>query len=220
MTDIPTPSSLLSGAHDAYDRLSTAITNMTAPLDHEEELWPQFEISAQSVTDAFKKFEESVVAPTTKFIEVAFRRYPITSTFASVFLILVSLPFLSFLGLAVFVIASTTFMGLCAAFVTSVLIVGLSGTFLGMLVLVLAVLSAWISSSLVFGYIAWRLFVLVRADGKAGVSEWSTETRKRFKRQKREIEERRGRSPESVVLVRQEDTNSPPDQSTNETIKQ
>lgn len=89
-----------------------------------------------------------------------------------------------------------------------------------MLVLLLAVLSAWISSSLVFGYIAWRLFVLVRADGKAGVSEWSTETRKRFKRQKREIEERRGRSPESVVLVKQEDTNPPPDQSTSETIKQ
>ena len=54
--DIPTPSSLLSGAHDAYDRLSTTITDMAAPLDHEEELWPQFEISAQSVTDAFKKY--------------------------------------------------------------------------------------------------------------------------------------------------------------------
>jgi len=58
VSDIPTPSSLLSGAHDVYDRLSTTITNMTAPLDHEEELWPQFEISAQSVTDAFKKYAE------------------------------------------------------------------------------------------------------------------------------------------------------------------
>ena len=66
------------------------------------------------------------------------------------------------------------------------------------------------------GYIAWRLFVLVRADGRAGVSEWSTETRKRFRRRK-EIEERRGRSPESV---KKEDTNLSPDQTTSETIKQ
>lgn len=89
-----------------------------------------------------------------------------------------------------------------------------------MLILLLAALSAWISTSLVFGYIAWRLFVLVRADGRAGVSQWSTETRKRFRRQKKEAEERRGRSPESVVLVKEEDTNSPPDQTANETIKQ
>ena len=94
-----------------------------------------------------------------------------------------------------------------------------SGTFLSMLILLLAALSAWISTSLVFGYIAWRLFVLVRADGRAGVSQWSTETRKRFRRQKKEAEERRGRSPESVVLVKEEDTNSPPDQTANETIK-
>ena len=56
---IPTPSALLSSAHDAYVHLSTTVTNMTEPLDHEEELWPQFEVSAQSVTDAFKKYAGS-----------------------------------------------------------------------------------------------------------------------------------------------------------------
>lgn len=56
--DIPTPSTILSGAHKAYDNLSTTITNMTVPLDREEELWPQFEVTAQSVTDAFKKYAE------------------------------------------------------------------------------------------------------------------------------------------------------------------
>lgn len=54
--DIPTPSAVFSSAHKAYDHLSTTITNMAAPLDHEEELWPQFEVTAQSVTDAFKKY--------------------------------------------------------------------------------------------------------------------------------------------------------------------
>jgi hypothetical protein len=54
--DIPTPSALLSSAHNAYDNLSTTITSMTAPLDHEEELWPQFEVTAKSVADAFKKY--------------------------------------------------------------------------------------------------------------------------------------------------------------------
>lgn len=89
-----------------------------------------------------------------------------------------------------------------------------------MLTLVLAALSVWISTSLVFGYIALRLFVLIRADGKAGVSQWSTETKQRFRRRKKEAEERRGRSPESVVLVKTEDVKTPPDQTTDETIKQ
>jgi hypothetical protein len=61
---IPTPSALLSTAHNAYGHLSTTITNMTAPLDHEEELWPQFEVSAQSVTDACKKYVELVLSST------------------------------------------------------------------------------------------------------------------------------------------------------------
>ena len=56
--DIPTPSALISGAHTAYDNLTASIMNMAAPLDHEEELWPQFEVSVQSVTDAFRKYAE------------------------------------------------------------------------------------------------------------------------------------------------------------------
>ncbi|KAF9650134.1 hypothetical protein BDM02DRAFT_3268196 [Thelephora ganbajun] len=205
--DIPTPSALFSSAHN---HLSTSITNMAVPLDHEE-LWPQFEVSVQSVTDAFKKFEESVVAPTTKFVELAFERYPIISTFVSVFLILVSLPFLSFLGFIVFVVASTTFTSLCAAFVTSALIIGLYGTLLGMLIILLAALSVWISTSIMLGYLVWRLFILVRADGRAGVSQWSAETTKRFRRQRKETEEKRGRSSESVVLVKEEDKKSLPE---------
>jgi len=54
--DIPTPSALLSNVYAVCDRLSTSTTDMAAPLDHEEELWPQFEVSVQSVTEAFKKY--------------------------------------------------------------------------------------------------------------------------------------------------------------------
>jgi len=56
--DIATPSALFSSAHTVYDNLTTSITNMAAPLDHDEELWPQFEVSVQSVTDAFRKYAE------------------------------------------------------------------------------------------------------------------------------------------------------------------
>jgi len=214
--NIPTsPSALFSSAHTACDNLTTSITSMAAPLDHEEELWPQFEVSVQSVTDAFRKFEESVVAPTIKFVELAFERYPITSTFASVFLILVSLPFLSFLGFIIFVVASTTFTSLCAAFVASAFFIGLYGTILSMLAVLLAALSVWISTGMVIAYILWRLFTLVRADGRAGVRRWSTETMGRFRRQKKvETEERRGRSPESVVLVKEGGNHTPPDEPT------
>jgi len=87
------------------------------------------------------------------------------------------------------------------------------------LALLLAALSAWISVGIVFGYIVWRLYVLVKADGRAGVSQWSAETKTRFRRRKKEVEERRGRSPESVVLVKEENTEPLPNQSTNETVR-
>ena len=137
-------------------------------------------------------------------------------------------------GFIIFVVASTTFTSLCAALVTSAFFIGLYGafsirvfqglgfivrvrlgTFVGMLAVLLAALSVWISASMVVTYILWRLFTLVRADGRAGVRKWSTETRGRFRRQKKvETEERRGRSPESVVLVKEGDNHTPPDQPT------
>ena len=91
-----------------------------------------------------------------------------------------------------------------------------------MLILLLTALSVWISTSIVLGYLVWRLFTLVRTDGRAGVSQWSAETRRRFRRQKKiETEERRGRSSESVVLVKKEGENGPAaGQPANETVKQ
>jgi len=80
-----------------------------------------------------------------------------------------------------------------------------------MVIVLLTALSAWISTSIVLGYIVWRLFVLVRASGRAGVSQWSAETTKRFRRQK-EAEERRGRSPGTTGLKREEETKALPDQ--------
>lgn len=89
-----------------------------------------------------------------------------------------------------------------------------------MLMILLAALSVWISTGILFGYLVWRLFTLVRADGRAGVSEWSVETKKRFRRQKKvETEERRGRSSESVVLVKKEEGESSSHQPTKETTK-
>ena len=89
-----------------------------------------------------------------------------------------------------------------------------------MLVILLTALSAWISTSLVFGYIAWRFFILVRTDGREGVWRWSAETTNRFRRQKKQARERRGRSPGSVVSVKGEETEPLSDQRTSETVKQ
>ena len=88
-----------------------------------------------------------------------------------------------------------------------------------MLVVLLTALSAWISTSIVLGYLVWRLFVLVRASGRAGVSQWSAETKKRFRRQK-DAEERRGRSPGTTGLTRQDETKALPDLTASETTGQ
>ena len=71
----------------------------------------------------------------------------------------------------------------------------------------LAILSAGISAIVISTYLSVRLFVLVRADGRAGLSEWSDETKSRFIRG--ESEERRGRrtstgSAGSIVIVGKE----------------
>lgn len=71
---VPTPSALFSNAHTFYDRLSTSITNMAAPLDHEEELWPEFEVSMQSVTDAFRKYAKFEI-PFNSFMRLTTRPY-------------------------------------------------------------------------------------------------------------------------------------------------
>lgn len=58
MKDIPTPSALFSNVHTAYDNLTTSITNMATPSDYDGELWRQFEVSVQSVVDAFRRYVE------------------------------------------------------------------------------------------------------------------------------------------------------------------
>ena len=54
--NVPTPSALLSDAHTLYDNLSASITRMAASFDREDELWPQFQVSVQAITDAFKMY--------------------------------------------------------------------------------------------------------------------------------------------------------------------
>lgn len=61
----------------------------------------------------------------------------------------------------------------------------------------------------------------MRVGGRAGVSQWSVETKRRFRRQKKaEAEERRGRSSDSVALFREGDSKSSTGQPTNQTVKQ
>ena len=61
--NVPTPSSLFSGVKTLYDDLTTSITRMAASFDREAELWPQFEVSVQSVTDVFKMYVEFQTCP-------------------------------------------------------------------------------------------------------------------------------------------------------------
>jgi hypothetical protein len=73
--------------------------------------------------------------------------------------------------------------------------------------LILAIISAGISAALISSYLFARLFVLIRVDGRAGLSEWSNETKSLFIRG--EPEEEKGRRPSSgstgsVVVVKHE----------------
>jgi len=56
--NVPTPSSLLSDAQTRLDNFFTSITRMAAFFDREDELWPQFEVIAQTITDGFKMYVE------------------------------------------------------------------------------------------------------------------------------------------------------------------
>jgi len=131
--NVPTPSTLLSKVHTLYDDFFTTITRMAASFDREDELWPQFEVSVQAVTDALKMYVELDTLSSSGTHDASglkgrgechrpnhkIRRNRVQKisdnlcpscpptpgarltcfpqTFVSVFLILVSLPFLSFL---------------------------------------------------------------------------------------------------------------------------
>jgi hypothetical protein len=90
-------------------------------------------------------------------------------------------------------------------------------TLLAAVLLLLALFSVCISGSAISVYLFFRLFTLVRADGRAGLSEWSSETKSHFMRG--ELEEgKRGRSPSSSgSLVVVKDDSEPP--ATEEDVK-
>ncbi|KAJ7507176.1 hypothetical protein B0H11DRAFT_1970593 [Mycena galericulata] len=167
-----------------------------------EQLSAHFNKSATVVRDYADRFETSYARPALKTTTAFFDEYPISSTFIAIFSALAFFPVITFLALSLFTVLSFSFLALCCAFVAASAVVLF---FLSILVLILVATffaSGFFTVLAISSYIAYRFFVLVRSNGRQGLSNWAVEVKGRFIPSKR-----REASDESAVIV---DVKEPP----------
>ncbi|KAH7925351.1 hypothetical protein BV22DRAFT_1195251 [Leucogyrophana mollusca] len=177
------------------------LANDSARSDAQEHLSSYFEKSASIVRQYADNFEHNYARPAMDYCIERFQAQPVTITFLTIFCVLSFLPVLSFIGISIFVVSFFTFTALACAFIASAIaetmFVAILVSTLGALFLVSILLTALA----LFSYLSLRLGVLVRADGRSGITEWAHETKKHFVQRTKRGEESDG-SEASAVLVK------------------
>jgi len=148
--------------------------------DTQRDLASYFDKSAAVVRSNFAWFERQFGKPALAYSLASFDAHPFTTTFLAIFSFLSFLPIISFLGLSLFVIASITFLAFALSFIIIALVEGVLVTIL-VVTLICLLIVALISTPLALsGYLTFRFVTHLRSDGRAGASQWVTETRSHF----------------------------------------
>ncbi|KAJ7052801.1 hypothetical protein C8F01DRAFT_1261582 [Mycena amicta] len=145
-----------------------------------EPLARSFDKSATAVRAYVDQFEKDYGRPALHSATTYFEAYPLTSTFVAIFGAFSFIPVATFLVLSLFVVLSISFLAFSCAFILSSAIVLF---FLSILVLSLCTaffFAGCISLILLSTYVGFRLFTLIRSDGRDGISTWAVETKSRF----------------------------------------
>ncbi|EGO01018.1 hypothetical protein SERLA73DRAFT_179052 [Serpula lacrymans var. lacrymans S7.3] len=140
----------------------------------------QFDKSASTVRQYCDTVENSYVRPILERFMHAFHTYPIQTTFFTVFGLMSFLPVALSIGFSLFIIASSicliVFSGIFVAAAILTVLVGV----LASVLITLGIASSLLTALLISVYLVFRLGVLVRFDGRAGISEWAVETKQHF----------------------------------------
>ncbi|KAH9937794.1 uncharacterized protein BXZ73DRAFT_100009 [Epithele typhae] len=159
--------------------------NDTEAFEGEEEdvLADYFEKSALAVRNSFERFEQGCARPVFNYILATFRRRPVRSTFAAVYIALSVLPVLSFIGFSVFVFATSIFVGVATAIVGAACAVGFFGFWLACLLGFFLFVSFNLTLTVITTYLFVRFVMRARDEGpRAALSNLAQETRAQFTR--------------------------------------
>jgi len=148
--------------------------------DTQRDLVSYFDKSATVVRNNFEWFERQFGKPALAYSLASFDAHPFATTFLAIFSFLSFLPIISFLGFSLFVIASITFLASALSFVIIALVEGVLVTILSVTLLCLLIVALISTPLALSGYLAFRFVTHVRNDGRAGASQWATETKSHF----------------------------------------
>ncbi|KAI0321501.1 hypothetical protein OF83DRAFT_1168353 [Amylostereum chailletii] len=150
--------------------------------DTQANLEPYFEKTANRVRYVFGRVEENYARPFFSLFTAMFVKYPISTTFVSIFAALSIVPAVSFVTMLFATLATTLAVGIFLALVAYAVVFMLAAGVLLAILTVVFFLSAFLTFVIVGLYLSVRLYSLVRASGRAGVSVWAEETKNTFSR--------------------------------------
>jgi len=145
--------------------------------DEPGDLTSYFDKSAGVVHDYTAWFERKYGRPGVKKAQTFFKRRPISAIFLAFFFALSILPVLTFLTFSLFTLTTFLVMALLSALIASLIVI------LSLLVILAFVLVATLFTSVILTvmtiatFLLFRFLVLVRQDGRAGISGWAGETK-------------------------------------------
>ncbi|KAF9494354.1 hypothetical protein BDN71DRAFT_1449086 [Pleurotus eryngii] len=153
---------------------------MAPERSHSDDLSSYFDRSATAVREYADVFEHQYARPAMKLGGVYHDQHPILSVFLVILFCLSIVPVVTFIGFSIFAAVSFIIIALSVALGAFVL---LELIFVSVLLCVLGAvlfMSAFLTGTTISTYLCFRLAVLVRNEGRAGLNEWILEAKSRY----------------------------------------
>jgi len=155
----------------------------TVPDDrhkNQDDLASYFDKSASVVRKYADGFERSYARPAIESFVTVFKEHPTLSTFGAIFLLLGFAPFACFIVFSLFTIISIFCLVVISSFIIIAVVEACLASLLAMILTVVFLVSVPLTVFAISTYLVARLIVLVRSEGREGVSKWTGETKHHF----------------------------------------
>ncbi|KII91543.1 hypothetical protein PLICRDRAFT_105714 [Plicaturopsis crispa FD-325 SS-3] len=170
----------------------------------QDDLTSYFDRSAAAVRTYSDRFEQKYARPAIDRGFEYFEAHPIPFTFIAVFSSFSFLPVVAFIGFSLFVITSVVAVAIFSVLMTVLAVeIVLFTTLLSVLVGI-AFLSLFLTAGVISVFIAARLVLHVRQQGRVGVQEWAHETKSHFLASKLPDAPNDSESESSAVIVKEQ----------------
>ncbi|PIL29233.1 hypothetical protein GSI_09282 [Ganoderma sinense ZZ0214-1] len=131
----------------------------------EDVLADYFEKSASAVRHTFARFEQDIARPAFNYLLTSFRTRPIRSTFIAFYLILSTLPVVSFIGFSIFIFATSVFLALATAVFFATSTIGFFGFWLAATLVLFLFVSLNLTLATLTTYLFAQLALRARTHG-------------------------------------------------------